>query len=116
MLGGDTPLAEEDFGNLPLTGPLLPAVHGLQHPLQPSALLSGDSLVRGDLVAVEVAQEPVEGNQAVEAVAVERDADRKRGIGMKPGIGNQVDAGPHVAQQDMHVFRREPRLAAEKGA
>lgn len=116
MLGGNAPLAKEDFGDLPLTRACLSTVDRLQHPLQASALLVSDSLVRGNPVAVEMAQKPVECHEAVEAIVVERDADRERGVGMKPGIGDQMDAGSHVAQEDMHVFRPEAHLAAEKGA
>ena len=88
VFASDTRGAEDDLRDLALTGIMLLPVDGPEHRLQAPALLCGDPLVCGHLVAVEMTQETVKRRKAVETIAVERDADRKRGIRMQLGVGD----------------------------
>jgi hypothetical protein len=61
-------------------------------------------------------QQAIERGETIETVAVERHDDRQRIVGLESGIGDQMQAGADLAQQEMHFLGRDLYLAGEEGA
>lgn len=116
MLLGDPIDAEQNLGDFALAGAMPAGVDGAQHRLEPSSLLGRHALVAWNPVACQVPQQAVGGGNAVETVRVDRYRDRQRIVGLDRGVGDQMQAGTDLAQQEMEFLRRDPHLAGEEGA
>lgn len=111
LLLGDPIDAEQNLGDFALAGAMPAGVDGAQHRLEPSSLLGRHALVAWNPVACQVPQQAVGGGKAVETVRVDRYRDRQRIVGLDRGVGDQMQAGTDLAQQEVEFLRRDPHLA-----
>jgi len=95
---------------------MLAGVDGAQHHLEASSLLRGHALIGWNTVAGQVTQQAIKGGDAIETVAVERDSNRYRIVGLNRGIGDQMQTRTDLAQEEMEFVWRDPLLTGKKGA
>ena len=98
MLVGNAFDAEQDLRDLALAGAMLAGVDRTQHRLEASSLLGGHAPVGRNAVAGQVAQQAIEGGDAIKTVAVKRDSNRYRIVGSNRGVGDQMQARADLAQ------------------
>ncbi len=84
-LVGETARAEQDFGDVTMTGAAHVTVHGLQHAAGTLELLAGQSGVGRYGAAMQRAQQPRDGLDPAEAVEIERDHGDEGLIGWRVG-------------------------------
>ena len=84
-LVGETARAEQDFGDVAMTGAAHVTVHGLQHPAGALELLAGQPCVGRYGAAMQRAQQPRDAFDPTEAVEVERNHGDERLIGSHAG-------------------------------
>lgn len=116
MLLGDAFDAEQDLCDLALAGAMLAGVDGAQHHLEASSLLCCHALIGRNAVAGQVTQQAIEGGDAIETVAVERDRNRYPIVGPNRGIGDQMQARADLVQEEMEFVWRDPLLTGKEGA
>lgn len=105
---------ENDLGNLALAGAMVSCVADAEHGLEAPALLGGDALIGGNPVTSEIAHEPVEGGGSVQTVRVKGNEGSNRSIGRNTRFGNEVEARPDIAKQEMNLSGRSGHLGREK--
>lgn len=107
---------ENHLGYLALAGAMVAGVADAEHGFEASALLRRDALIGRDLVTGEMTHQPVKGGGSVQTIRVQGDEGPDRSFGRNAGFGNEMEARPDIAKQEMKLSRRPGHLGREEGS